>query len=547
MKGPKINQMSAKTFYSPSDIADFDYNVKLGMPGEYPFTRGVHPTMYCGRLWTMRQYSGFATAEETNRRSKFLLQKGQTGLSIAFDLPTQMGYDADHPMSKGEIGKTGVNISSLADMEILFDGIPLDKISVSMTINATCPIILGMYLVLAEQQKAKPADLSGTVQNDILKEYVARGAYIFPPEPSLRLVVDIIEYCLKNAPKWNFISVSGYHIREAGSTAGQEIGFTLANGIAYVQECLKRSLDINEIGKRLSFFFNAHNDFFEEVAKFRAARRLWAGIMRERFKATDPRAMMLRFHTQTAGCTLTAQQPDNNVTRVALQAMSAVLGGTQSLHTNSRDEALALPTEKSVQIALRTQQLVAHESAVSKIVDPLAGSYYLETLTDRLEKEAVGYIEKIDQLGGAAKAIASGFFQQEISRAAYEYQKDIENQKRIVVGVNKFTQPLPRNNRDSVATSHAGAGFADEESSKIRTLKVTSALQKKQVARITKYKKNRNIKSVNQTLASLKSVAQTNENLMPVIMEAIRQSATLGEISQALRDIFGEHKGAIIF
>ena len=518
--------MSAKTFYSPADITDFDYNAKLGRPGEYPFTRGVHPTMYYGRLWTMRQYSGFATAEETNRRSKFLLKKGQTGLSIAFDLPTQMGYDADHPMSRGEIGKTGVNISSLADMEILFDGIPLDKISVSMTINATCPIILGMYLVLAERQKAKPADLAGTVQNDILKEYVARGAYIFPPEPSLRLVVDIIEYCLKNAPKWNFISVSGYHIREAGSTAGQEIGFTIANGIAYVQECLKRNLDINEIGKRLSFFFNAHNDFFEEVAKFRAARRLWARIMKERFKATDPRAMMLRFHTQTAGCTLTAQQPDNNVTRVALQAMSAVLGGTQSLHTNSRDEALALPTEKSVQIALRTQQLVAYESAASKIVDPLAGSYYLETLTDKLEKEATGYIEQIDKLGGAAKAVASGFYQQEISRAAYEYQKEIENKNRIIVGVNKFT---------------------DEESSRIKTLKVTPALQAKQVALITRYKKNRDIQSVNRALAALKSAAQTNANLMPAIMEATRQSATLGEISQALREVFGEHKGAIIF
>jgi len=518
--------MKAKTFYSPPGLSGFDYNAKLGLPGEYPFTRGVHPTMYRGRLWTMRQYSGFATAEETNRRSKFLLRKGQTGLSIAFDLPTQMGYDADHPMSRGEVGKTGVNISSLADMEILFDGIPLDKVSVSMTINATCPIILGMYLVLAERQKAKFSDLAGTVQNDILKEYVARGAYIFPPEPSLRLVVDIIEYCLKNTPKWNFISVSGYHIREAGSTAGQEIGFTIANGIAYVRECLKRHLDINEIGKRISFFFNAHNDLFEEIAKFRAARRLWAEIMRERFKATDPRAMMLRFHTQTAGCTLTAQQPDNNVTRVALQAMSAVLGGTQSLHTNSRDEALALPTEKSVQIALRTQQLLAYESAVSQTVDPLAGSYYLETLTDKLEKEAIGYIEKIDQLGGAAQAVASGFYQQEISRAAYEYQKEIENKKRIIVGVNKFT---------------------DEESNKIKTLKVTPAHAASVVTRITRYKKQRAIKQVNEALAQLKSVARSSDNLMPAIMEAVRQSATLGEISSALREVFGEHKGAVIF
>ncbi|MBI5778864.1 MAG: methylmalonyl-CoA mutase [Planctomycetes bacterium] len=515
-----------KHFYSPSDIDNLDYNINLGLPGEYPFTRGVHPTMYHGRLWTMRQYSGFATAEETNRRSKFLLRKGQTGLSIAFDLPTQMGYDADHPMSRGEIGKTGVNISSLADMAILFDGIPLDKVSVSMTINATCPIILGMYLVLAERQKAKFTDLAGTVQNDILKEYVARGAYIFPPDPSLRLVVDIIEYCLKNTPKWNFISVSGYHIREAGSTAGQEIGFTLANGIAYVRACLKRNLDINEIGKRISFFFNAHNDFFEEVAKFRAARRLWARIMKEQFQATDPRAMMLRFHTQTAGCTLTAQQPDNNVTRVALQAMSAVLGGTQSLHTNSRDEALALPTEKSVQIALRTQQLLAYESAAGKVVDPLAGSYYLETITDKLEKEAVSYIDKIDQLGGSTKAIASGFYQQEISRTAYEYQKKIETRKQIIVGLNKFT---------------------DKESNRIKTLKVTPALQKKQVMRITQYKRKRDIKAVNQALVSLKSVAQSSDNLMPAIMESIKQNATLGEISSALREVFGEHKGAIIF
>ncbi|MEW6027556.1 MAG: methylmalonyl-CoA mutase family protein [Planctomycetota bacterium] len=515
-----------KHFYSQSDIDNLDYKAKLGSPGEYPFTRGVHPTMYRGRLWTMRQYSGFATAEETNRRSKFLLEQGQTGLSIAFDLPTQMGYDADHPMSRGEIGKTGVNISSLADMETLFDGIPLDKVSVSMTINATCPIILGMYLVLAEKQGAKFADLAGTVQNDILKEYVARGAYIFPPEPSLRLVVDIIEYCLKNAPKWNFISVSGYHIREAGSTAAQEIGFTLANGIAYVGECLKRGLDINEVGKRISFFFNAHNDLFEETAKFRAARRLWAHIMKERFKATDPRAMMLRFHTQTAGCTLTAQQPDNNVTRVALQALSAILGGTQSLHTNSRDEALALPTEKSVQIALRTQQLLAYESAAAKTVDPLAGSYYLETLTDKLEKEAVAYIDKIDQLGGSARAIETGFFQQEISVSAYQYQKEIENSKRIIVGVNKF---------------------ADGESSRIKTLKVTPALQKKQVMRITQYKKKRNTKAATEALVSLKETAKTSNNLMPAIMEAIRQSATLGEISQALREVFGEYKGTVLF
>lgn len=513
-------------FYSPSDLSGFGFDRQLGQPGTYPFTRGVHPTMYRGRLWTMRQYSGFATAEETNRRSKFLLKKGQTGLSIAFDLPTQMGYDADHPMSKGEVGKTGVNISSLDDMAALFDGIPLDKVSVSMTINATCPIILGLYLVLAERQGTDFADLAGTVQNDILKEYIARGAYIFPPEPSLRLVIDTIEYCLKNTPKWNFISVSGYHIREAGATAAQEIGFTLANGIAYVRACLERRLDINEIGKRLSFFFNAHNDLLEEVAKFRAARRLWARIMKEQFGATDPRAMMLRFHTQTAGCTLTAQQPDNNVTRVALQAMAAVLGGTQSLHTNSRDEALALPTEKSVQIALRAQQLIAYESAAANIVDPLAGSYYLETLTNQLERQASDYIDKIDALGGSARAIETGFFQQEISRSAYEYQKEIETGKRIIVGVNKFT---------------------DREAGKIKTLKVTPALQAKQIRRIAGYKNGRNAKKLSETLAGLKAEAQTRNNLIPAIMEAVRKKATLGEISQALKEVFGEHKGTVIF
>jgi len=483
--------------------------------------------MYRGRLWTMRQYSGFATAEETNQRSKFLLKKGQTGLSFAFDLPTQTGYDADHQMSRGEVGKTGVNISSLQDMELLLDGIPLDKISVSMTINATCAILLGMYLVLAERQKVELPDLSGTVQNDILKEYVARGAYIFPPQPSLHLTVDIIEYCLKNIPKWNFISVSGYHIREAGSTAAQEIGFTLANAIAYVRECLERGLDINEVGKRISFFFNAHNDFFEEVAKFRAARRLWAKIMSERFSATDPRAMMLRFHTQTAGCTLTAQQPDNNVTRVALQAMAAVLGGTQSLHTNSRDEALALPTEKSVQIALRTQQLVAYETGVSQIVDPLGGSYFLESLTDKLEKQAIDYINEVDKLGGAVKAIEQGYYQKEISQSAYQYQKEIEENKRTVVGVNKFT---------------------DKESKhKIKTLKVTSAQQEKQVERIAGFKKNRNRKKIDDALKNLKTVARAKQNLMPAIIDAIKGSATLGEISCALREVFGEHKGTVIF
>jgi methylmalonyl-CoA mutase N-terminal domain/subunit len=396
-----------------------------------------------------------------------------------------------------------------------------------MTINATCPVILGMYLVIAEKQGIKLSNLSGTIQNDILKEYIARGAYIFPPQPSLRLLVDVIEYCIKNIPKWNFISVSGYHIREAGSTAPQEIGFTLSNGIAYIQSCLERGLDVNEVGKRVSFFFNAHNDFFEEIAKFRAARRLWASIMKERFNATDHRAMMLRFHTQTAGCTLTAQEPDNNVTRVALQAMAACLGGTQSLHTNSRDEALALPTEKSVQLALRTQQLLAYETGIPKVADPLGGSYYLESLTNKLEEESNNYIKQIDKLGGALAAIEQGYFQKEISNSAYQYQKEIENQQRIIVGVNRFTDKEP--------------------SQSTKTLKVTPALQKKQITRLTQYKKKRNNQLLTKALGELKATARTKENLIPPIIEAIKSKATLGEISQSLKEVFGEHKGASIF
>jgi methylmalonyl-CoA mutase N-terminal domain/subunit len=518
-----LSGIDTKEFYLPND------ELNSGLPGEYPFTRGVHPTMYTGRFWTMRQYAGFATAEETNKRYKFLMKGGQIGLSIAFDLPTQMGYDSDDPLSAGEVGKCGVAISTLQDMETLFADIPLDKVSVSMTINASCAVLLAMYLVLAEKQKVKFADLNGTVQNDILKEYIARGAYIYPPKQSMRLVTDVIEYCMKNVPKWNYISVSGYHIREAGSTAIQELAFTIADGIAYVEACRERGLDINQIGSRLSFFFNAHNDLLEEVAKFRAARKLWAEIMKNRFGATDPRAMMIRFHTQTAGCSLTAQQPDNNVVRVGLQAMAAVLGGTQSLHTNSRDEALSLPTEKSAKIALRTQQLIAYESGVPKIADPLGGSYYIESLTAELEKRAKEYIEKIDNAGGALKAIETGYFQREISRSAYEYQTQIDSKERIVVGVNDFVEQ------------------GKSKASKLKILRVDASSQKKQIAKVRNYKNKRNQKLVQASLVELKKQAAGKENLVPVIITAIKANATLGEICNALREVFGEHKGVATF
>ena len=427
-----------KRIYTKEDTEHISYEESLGFPGIYPYTRGVQPTMYRGRLWTMRQYAGFGNAEESNQRYKFLLQKGQTGLSIAFDLPTQMGYDSDHPMSEGEVGKVGVAIDSLADMEVLFAGIPLDKVSTSMTINAPAAVLLAMYIAVAEKQGVSAEKLRGTIQNDILKEYIARGTYIFPPKPSMRLIIDIFEYCSQSVPNWNTISISGYHIREAGSTAAQEIAFTLADGIAYVKAAIESGLKVDEFAPRLSFFFNAHNDLLEEVAKFRAARFLWARIMKEKFDAQNPKSLMLRFHTQTAGCTLTAQQPDNNIVRVAVQTLAAVLGGTQSLHTNSRDEALALPTEDSVQIALRTQQVVAHESGVTNTIDPLAGSYYVESLTDGLVKEASEMIDKIEEMGGMVSAIEKGFVQQQIQNSAYDYQKSIERKERIIVGVNEF-------------------------------------------------------------------------------------------------------------
>jgi len=511
--------------YTPDNVENMDYERDLGFPGEYPFTRGVQPTMYRGKFWTMRQYAGFATAEESNKRYKYLLEQGQTGLSVAFDLPTQIGYDSDHGLSEGEVGKVGVAIDSLKDMEILFAGIPLDKVSTSMTINAPAGTLLAMYIAVAEKQGVTKDKLRGTIQNDILKEYIARGTYIFPPEPSMRLITDIFEYCSKNVPKWNTISISGYHIREAGATAIQEVAFTLADGIAYVQAAINAGLDVDDFAPRLSFFFNAHNDLLEEVAKYRAARRLWAKIMKERFHAKKKKSMELKFHTQTAGSTLTAQQPDNNIIRVTLQTLAAVLGGTQSLHTNSRDEALALPTEESVRIALRTQQIVAYESGITDTVDPLAGSYYIESLTNKIEEEAMKYIEKIDELGGAPKAIAKGFIQKEIQDSAYKYQMDIESNKKIVVGVNKFQM---------------------EEEHHKNILRVDPEVERLQKEKLSALKSERDNEKVESTLEALKKAAQTEENTMPYILEAVKAYATLGEICDVLRDVFGEYEQSVI-
>lgn len=510
-----------KRVCTPLDAADFDYMKEIGLPGEYPFTRGVQPTMYRGRLWTMRQYAGFGTAEDTNRRYRFLLDAGQTGLSVAFDLPTQIGYDSDHPLAQGEVGKVGVTIDSLKDMETLFDQIPLNKVSTSMTINSPAAILLAMYIAVAEKQGVASKDLRGTIQNDILKEYSARGTYIFPPKPSMRIITDIFSFCSQEVPQWNTISISGYHIREAGSTAVQEVAFTLADGIAYVEAALEAGLDVDEFGPRLSFFFNAHLDFLEEIAKFRAARRLWATIMRDRFKAKDPRSMMMRFHTQTAGCTLTAQQPKNNIVRVAFQALSAVLGGTQSLHTNSMDEAFALPGEEAVQIALRTQQLIGYESGVADTVDPLGGSYYIEELTEEIFTRAKEYIDKIEKLGGAASAIEQGFIQREIQDSAYRYQREIEKGERVVVGVNKFQ--------------------VEEESPK-DLLRVDPAVRISQMERLKRLKSERDNVRVKNILSELKNAAEGKDNLMPIILDAVKDYATLGEICDALRDVFGEYQ-----
>jgi methylmalonyl-CoA mutase N-terminal domain/subunit len=505
--------------YLPDE--SFDYVSKLGFPGEYPFTRGVYPTMYRGRLWTMRQYAGFGTAEETNKRFKYLLEHGQTGLSVAFDLPTQMGYDSDHPMAEGEVGRVGVAIDSLQDMEILFDGIKLENITTSMTINATAGILLAMYVAVAKKQGADLKKISGTIQNDILKEYIARGTYIYPPQQSMKLIVDIFQWCNENLPKWNVISISGYHIREAGANAVQELAFTFANAIEYVRSAIKAGLDVNKFGEQLSFFFNAHNNFFEEIAKFRAARRIWAKIMREKFGVTNEEALKLKFHAQTGGSTLTAQQIENNIVRVTIQALAAVLGGCQSLHTNAKDEALALPTEESARTALRTQQIIAYESGVADTVDPLAGSYFVEYLTDEIEKKVWEYIDKIESMGGAIRAIESGFIQNEISKSAYEYQMKIEKKEKIIVGVNEFKT---------------------DEKQKIEIFKLNEEAIKKQIERLKKLKKERDNDRVKGSLKRLRDCAISGENLMPAIIECVESYATLGEISDTLREIWGEYK-----
>lgn len=515
-----------KRTYTPEDVNGVDYAKDLGFPGVFPYTRGVQPTMYRGRFWTMRQYAGFATAEDSNKRYRYLLSQGTTGLSVAFDLPTQIGYDSDDPMAVGECGKVGVAIDSLADAEILFDGIPLDKVSTSMTINAPASILLSMYIAVAEKQGVPMNALAGTIQNDILKEYIARGTYIFPPKPSMRLITDIFDFCSRNIPKWNTISISGYHIREAGSTAIQEVAFTLADGIAYIEAAIKAGQDPNVFGKRLSFFFNAHNDFLEEVAKFRAARKIWARIMKERFGVTNPSAQMLRFHTQTAGCTLTAQQAENNIVRVAIQTMAAVCGGTQSLHTNSLDEALALPTDKSVRIALRTQQIVAYESGITNIVDPLAGSYAIEALTKEIEEGALAYIKEIDDLGGMMTAIEKGYPQKHIQDAAYDYQKSIESGDRIIVGVNKF--------------------HIDEDMTERKLLKVDASVGENQIKKLREMKEKRDNVRVKTTLDAVREGAKGDANLMPLILDAVHAYATEGEICGVLREVFGEYKENVV-
>ncbi len=503
----------------PEEAAD--YMQKLGLPGEYPFTRGVQPTMYRGRFWTMRQYAGFSNAEESNRRYRYLLQQGQTGLSVAFDLPTQIGYDADDPIASGEVGKVGVSICSIEDMAILFNEIPLDKVSTSMTINAPASVLLAMYIAVARRQGVESNKLRGTIQNDILKEYVARGTYIFPPAPSMRLITDIFAFCKTSVPHWNTISISGYHIREAGSTAAQEVAFTLCNAVAYVEAALKAGLKVDEFASQLSFFFNAHNNFLEEVAKFRAARRLWARIMRERFGAQDARSWMLRFHTQTAGSTLTAQQPENNVVRVTMQALAAVLGGTQSLHTNSMDEALWLPTEKSVRVALRTQQIIANESGVADTIDPLGGSYLVEYLTDEIERQALDYIRRIDEAGGALKAIENGYMQSEIQDAAYGYQQAVEKNEQIVVGVNAFQV---------------------KEATDLEPLRVDPAIEHSQRARLADLRQRRDAARVSEMLAHLDAAARGSDNMLPVMIECVEAQITLGEICNVLRKTWGEYQ-----
>ncbi len=520
-----VSGRKIKELYTPDDLAGFDYFLDLGFPGEYPFTRGIHPTMYRGRLWTMRQFSGFGTAEDTNKRYKYLLRHGQTGLSVAFHLPTLMGVDSDHPLAQGEIGKCGVAVDSLADMEVLFRGIPLDKITTSMTINAPAAVLWAMYIAVAEKKGISPRVISGTIQNDILKEYIAQKTFIFPPHPSMKLIVDTFEYGAKEVPRWNTISISGYHIREAGATAVQELAFTLRDGIEYVEWALERGLKVDEFAPRLSYFFNAHNDFFEEVAKFRAARKIWARVMKDRFGARNPRSWWLRFHTQTSGVSLMAQQPYNNVVRVALQALSAVLGGTQSLHTNSLDETYALPSEQAVTIALRTQQIIAHESGVANVIDPLGGSYYVEALTREMEEEATAYIKKIDDMGGMVRAIELGFPQREIADSAYWYQRAVEKKEKIIVGVNAFEmahEPIP-------------------------ILEIDEAVARHQLARLREVRRTRNKTLVAHALSDLKKAARDGQNLMPFLLSSVKTYATLGEIMDALKEVFGEYQEPISY
>ena len=520
-----ISGLPVEPLYTAESLSSWDPETALGYPGEFPYTRGIYPSMYRGRLWTMRQYAGFGSAAESNQRYRYLLSQGTSGLSVAFDLPTQIGMDSDHPLALGEVGKVGVAIDSLEDMETLFNGIPLDKVSTSMTINATAAILLCLYVAVAKKQGASLARLAGTVQNDILKEYIARGTYIYPLRPAMRVVTDVFAWCRVNLPKWNSISISGYHIREAGSTAPQEVAFTLGDAIAYVQAAIDAGLRVDEFAPQLSFFFNAHNDLLEEIAKYRAARRLWAHIMRERFGARDPRSLLLRFHAQTAGSSLTAQQPENNMVRVAIQALAAVLGGCQSLHTNALDEALALPTEDSALLALRTQQIIAHETGVANTVDPVAGSYAIEHLTNEIEAQAAAYLEKIDALGGMLSAIESGFVQGEIQKAAYEYQRAVERKEQIVVGVNEFV--------------------ASEER-QIPTLRIDPEIERSQVARVRALRSKRDGARTKAALAELERVAGTNENLLPAILAAVEAYATVGEISDTLRRVFGEYQESVV-
>ena len=524
-KFENLSDVEIKNVYGPDDISNLDYLKDFGFPGVYPFLRGIHATKYRGRLWTYRQFSGFGSAEETNLRYKYLLDHGETGLSVAFDYPTLYGYDTDHPMSRGEFGKCGVAISSLKDMEILFDGIPIDKVTTSMTINGPASIVWGFYIAMAENRGIDRRIIGGTIQNDILKEYIAQKSYIFPPEPSMRLIVDTFEFGYKEIPRWNTISISGYHIREAGSTAIQELAFTLGDGLEYVRWAVKRGLNIDNFAPRLSFFFNSHNDFFEEIAKYRAARRIWARKMKE-LGAKKSRSLLMRFHTQTAGCTLTAQQPEINITRVTLQGLAAVLGGTQSLHTNSMDEALALPSEKAARIALRTQQIIAEESGVTDTVDPLGGSYYIEWLTDKMEEETYKYFDRVDKLGGVIPAIEKGFYQREIAKAAYKYQKEIDEKRRIIVGVNKYKM---------------------DEPIEIPILKMDEKGEQRQINRLKKLRKERNKQKLNRNLNRLKKAAEGDENLMPFILDCVHSYATLGETCQVFRDVFGEYEEPVIY